>query len=229
MAVKFWWPSAMPDQVVLMQNFSVKIANYVTVLGLTPAQQDAGEALCSGFISAFNAAEQCKATMIAMTRWRDEVFYGEPAGGTAQPAPVFPVVSLNEYTVGTVTEFFRLRDRIVASAGYTQAIGEDLGIVGATIIPPAPDTVTPDLKASTTGNYRVQISGSMQGADALRVEYAPSGGNFAPIAFLTNTPGTFQITPAEPNQPETGTIRAVYIKKNVEYGNYSANYPVTVS
>lgn len=229
MAVKFWWPSAMPDQVVLMQNFSVKIANYATVLGMSPAQIDAAETLCSTFIKAFNVVDQCKATMIAMTKWRDEIFYGEPAGGTAPAAPVFPVVPANANTLGTVTEFFRLRDRIVASTGYTQAIGEDLGIVGATIIPPAPDTVTPDLKATTTGNYRVQISGSMQGADALRVEYAPSGGNFATIAFLTNTPGTFQITPAEPNQPETGTIRAVYIKKNAEYGNYSANYPVTVS
>lgn len=219
----------MPAQLVLVQNFGVKIANYATVLGMTPAQLDAAEALCSNFVSAFNAAEQCKATMIAMTKWRDEVFYGEPAGGAAQAAPVFPVIPANTYTLGTVTEFFRLRDRIVASAGYTQAIGEDLGIVGATIVPPAPETVTPNLKTSSLGNYRVQISGSMQGADALRVEYAPSGGDFAPIAFLTNTPGSFQITPANPNQPESGVIRAVYIKKNEEYGNYSANYPVTVS
>jgi hypothetical protein len=58
---------------------------------------------------------------------------------------------------------------------------------------------------------------------------APNGGDFAPVAFLTNTPGSFQITPANPNQPESGVIRAVYIKKNAEYGNYSANYPVTVS
>jgi len=219
----------MPAQVVLVQNFSVKIANYATVLGMSPAQLDTAEALCSNFVSAFNVVEQCKATMIAMTKWRDEVFNGEPAGGTAQAAPVFPVVPANAYTLGTVTEFFRLRDRIVASAGYTQAIGEDLGIVGATIVPVAPDTVTPNLKTATMANYWVNISGSMQGADALRVEYARNGGDFAPIAFLTNTPGSFQITPAQPNQPESGVIRAVYIKKNSEYGNYSANYPVTVS
>ncbi len=69
----------------------------------------------------------------------------------------------------------------------------------------------------------------MQGFDAMRVEYAPKGGNFAPVAFLTNTPGGFSITPAVANQPETGHIRAIYIKKNAEYGNYSADYPVTLA
>jgi hypothetical protein len=65
--------------------------------------------------------------------------------------------------------------------------------------------------------------------DALRVEYAPKGGNFSTVAFLTTTPGGFQITPGTPGQPEKGHIRAVYIKKNEVYGNYSADYPVTVS
>jgi len=65
--------------------------------------------------------------------------------------------------------------------------------------------------------------------DALRVEYARKGGSFSPVAFLTNTPGGFQITPETPGEPETGHVRAVFIKKNEEYGNYSADYPVTVS
>jgi hypothetical protein len=68
----------------------------------------------------------------------------------------------------------------------------------------------------------------MQGMDALRVEYAPKGGNFAPVAFLTNTPGSFTVIPAVPGEPESGHIRAVFIKKNEEIGSYSADYPVTL-
>ena len=75
----------------------------------------------------------------------------------------------------------------------------------------------------------VNIAGSMQGMDALRVEYQPVGGKFATVAFLTKTPGGFQITPTNPNQPENGFIRAVFIKKNEEYGSFSPNYPVTIS
>ena len=45
----------------------------------------------------------------------------------------------------------------------------------------------------------------------------------------TKTPGGFTITPATPGAAEAGHIRGVFIKKNEEYGNYSADYPVTVS
>jgi hypothetical protein len=89
--------------------------------------------------------------------------------------------------------------------------------------------VTPNLKTATSTGYWVNLSGSMQGMDALRVEYAPKGGAFKTVAFLTNTPGGFQITPLAAGQPETGHIRAVFIKKNAEFGNYSADYPVTLS
>ena len=117
----------------------------------------------------------------------------------------------------------------MASPGYTEAIGEDLGIVG-TEQPNRPSIdYTPELKTTTSTGYQINLSGSMQGMDALRVEYAPKGGNFTTVAFLTNTPGGFQITPATPGQPEKGHVRAVFIKKNEQYGNYSADYPVTVS
>ncbi len=229
MARKFWWPGAMPDQLVLVQNFVKKISNYLAVLGLTPAQGTAAEALCNAFIGAFNAAEQCKQTGVAMTKWRDLVMYGEPVGSDAPKAPVFPVVGAVTYTVGVVTQFFALRDLIVASPGYTETIGEDLGIVGPKSSSATPTTITPELKTVTTTGYWVNLTGSMQGMDAMRVEYAPKGGTFSTVAFLTNTPGGFQITPTNPNLPETGHIRAVYIKKNAEFGNYSADYPVTVS
>ena len=128
-----------------------------------------------------------------------------------------------------MTQFFALRDQIVANSGYTLAIGEDLGIVGAEITPLGPTEVSPVLKPSVSMGNTVNVSASMQGMDAMRVEYQPAGGKFSTVAFLTKTPGGFQITPTNPNQPENGFIRAVFIKKNEEYGSFSPNYPVTVS
>lgn len=229
MARKFWWPSSMPDQLVLMQNFHSKIGNYAATLGLSPDELMAAEGLCDAFIGTFNVAEQCRQTMQAMTQWRDRVFHGTPVGNPAPPAPVFPVVGTVAYTLGVVKQFIALRDRIVASPNYTLAIGEDLGLVGAQITPPPPSSVKPVFKTVSTSGLTVNLVGSMQGMDALRVEYAPNGGSFQPVAFLTNTPGGFQITPQNPNQPENGRIRAVFIKKNAEYGTYSSEYPVTVS
>jgi hypothetical protein len=229
MPKKFWWPGAMPAQLVLIQNFQSKIGQYATILGLSPAQMTAANGLCDAFVGSFNSAEQCKTSMLAVTRWRDEVMYGSPAGQPSPAAPVFPVIGANDYTLGVVTQFFQLRDLIVASPGYNSQIGDDLGIVGTEIAPTPPDLVTPNLKPVTSAGFWVNLTGSMQGMDALRVEYARSGGQFSTVAFLTKTPGGFQITPQNPNQPESGHIRAVFIKKNAEYGNYSADYPVTVS
>ena len=219
----------MPDQLVLIQNFQSKIAGYATVLGLSPAQLTAAQAICDAFVGTFNVTEQCRQTMLAMTQWRDQVFNGSPMGNPAPAAPVFPVVGTVDYQRGIIRQFTELRDLIVALPGYNVTIGEDLGLVGAVITPPAPVNVKPVFKDVRTVGYTVSLTGSMQGMDALRVEYAPNGGSFAPVAFLTNTPGSFQITPANPNQPEAGRIRAVFIRKNAEYGNFSADYPVTVS
>lgn len=229
MARKFWLPGAMPDQLVLIQNFRGKIALYETPLGFTPADITAAQALCDAFVDAYNFTEQCKTTMQSTTKWRDMIMYGEPIGTAAPAGPVFPAAPTKSYTRGVVNQFIQLRDRIVAAPGYTVSIGEDLGIVGAEVLPRPEQDVTPNLKTATSTGYWVNLSGSMQGMDALRVEYAPKGGTFKTVAFLTNTPGGFQIAPLAAGQPETGHIRAVFIKKNAEFGNYSADYPVTLS
>lgn len=229
MARKFWWPTSLADQLVLMQNFQTKIGGYGPALGLTVPQTTAAKDLCGAFITAFTFAEQSKQTMQAVTQWRDIVFSGTPEGDPAPLPPVFAVGSITPLTRGVVTQFFEFRDLVVALPNYTEAIGEDLGIVGAEKSSLIESDVAPDLKTSVSTGYWINISGSMQGMDAMRVEYARNGGQFAPVAFFTNTPGGFQITPNTPNQPEAGHVRAVFIKKNVEYGNYSPDYPVTVS
>ena len=229
MAKKFWWQTSKPAQVVTMTNFKKKISNYETILPLTAAQVAAAEALCDAFIGAFSSTEAAKQSMLSMTQWREEVFYGKPEGAAAPAAPVFPVVGAVAYTLGVVTQFFALRDLIVASPGYTDAIGEDLGIVSSQSNAPLnPATTQPVFKTVSVNGNTVNVHGSMQGFDAMRVEYAPKNGSFRTVAFLTNTPGGFQVTTTTPNQPETGHIRAVYIKKNAEFGNFSADYPVTV-
>lgn len=229
MARKFYWPSSLAEQLVLMQNFSVKIGGYAAALGLAPAQVTAAEALCEAFIGSVNFTEQCKTTMQAMTQWRDAILYGDPFALPMPQAPVFPVLGSVTYPLAVVKSFMKLRDRIVAASGYTAAIGEDLGIIGAESAKPDVEGLVPELKAETSTGFWVNLSGSMRGMDALKVEYSRNGNDFQTVAFLTNTPGGFQITPTNPAVPEKGFLRAVYIKKNEAVGGYSANYAVTLS
>ncbi len=229
MARRFWWPGVMSAQVSLMSNFRAKINSYATALQMTPEEVAAAIAWCDAFIAAYNIAEQSKATMQAMTQWRDLVFDGGPVGTAATNPPEFPSGDDITYTRGVVKQFIELRDRLLTAKGYTEAIGEDLQLIGPEINKIAPEFVQPELKTKTAAGYVVNLSGSMQGMDGMRVEYAPKGGSFATVAYMTNMPGSFSVTPAVPGDPEVGQVRAVFVKKNADYGNYSANYSVTLS
>lgn len=225
----YWWPGGMAAQLLLIQNFLAKIAGYQATLGLTIPQVAAITAVCEAFIGAFNATQQSKQTMKAMSQWRRTVFYGEPVGDEAPQAPVFPTVGVVTYTRGVIAEFKDFRDMIVALPNYTEQIGEDLGIVGTEINPIGPTEAQPVFKSVTANGYTVNLVGSMQGFDGMRVEYRRKGGDWENAAFLTNTPAGFQVTPAVPGGAEAGHVRAVFIKKNEDYGLWSPDYPVTVS
>lgn len=229
MSKKFWWPTILSEQAMTVQNFQAKIGNYAAALGLSAADIADAPQLCEAIAGSLSYAENCRTTMLAITQWRDLVLNGELEGTNAPAPPAFSSGGSPSYKVGSLKLFFKLRARIVSSPGYTMAIGEDLGIVGVEGTARPASDVTPRLRATVVNGNTVSISGSLQGMDALRVEYSKTGGEFAAVAFLTKTPGGFQINTAAPNTPETGFIRAVFIKKNEEYGNFSPNYPVTVS
>ncbi len=132
--------------------------------------------------------------------------------------------------IGVFDEFREFVDLIKASPGYTPAIGADLMIVGTAVTPPTPGSTAPDLKVTTAPGYTVDLAGSMQSMDAIRVEYKRSGSaGWAIAAFLTKLPGEFNITPNTPGAPETGNIRAIFIEKNADFGTYSPEYRLTLS
>jgi len=229
MARAYWWSAKLSDQALLCQNFVSKIGGYATALGWTTAQVNAAIALVQMIIDAINTANQCRATMQAVTNWRDIVLYGEPKGGSGPAAPVFPVIDGDDFKCGAVDQFFDLRDRIVANAGYTLAMGEDLGLVGPEQQSLIPADTAPELKTVSTSSNYVTITGSMQGMPVMRVEYAAKGQTYSSVAIVTNLPATIQIPMADPDVPQVGTIRSIFIQKNADFGHYSPNYDVTLA
>jgi len=231
MARRNWYPGSLAEQAAMYANVLVKIGSYEATLPLTPAQVARIELICSIFLAVYEYVEQMRATTSSLVEWRDTIFTGEPMGDPAPAAPAFSVVTMPVGAfIGIVSEFKDLRDLIVASPGYRLAIGEDLMIVGAEIEEPSAPTVTPSLTVTTSTGYVVNIAGSLQGSDAIRVEYQRQGQTaWSIVGFGTKMPMNVTITPATPGQPENGQIRAIFIRKNAEYGNFSPNYPITIS
>lgn len=215
----------------MFQNILAKIAGYTAVLPLTAAQVTRIELICEEFIAVYNYVTQARATTESLVEWRDNIFTGSPAGEAAKNPPAYPAyTAVTDSFIGIFTEFRELVDLIKASPGYNKAIGEDLMIVAPETEKALEAEIAPDLKVATESGYKVSVAGSMQGMDAMRIEYQRSGSTAWNIAaFLTKLPGTFVINPATPGQPENGQIRAIFIKKNEEYGIHSPCYPVTIS
>lgn len=228
-----WIPTRKPDQLVMFQNVRNKIESHQTALPLTDDQRDRIVLICDTFIAVYNFATQAKSAMHGVTQWRDNIFYGSPAGTAAPASPAFiPVTMPAGAFIGIFEEFRALVDLIKSSPGYTPAIGEDLMIVaaansngGTNVI----DVLAPDLKVTTATGFKVKVAGSLKDAEAMRLEYRPKNGEWATAAFFTKMPGEFTVTPQTAGQPETGHVRGVFIKKNEPVGVPSADYPVTVS
>jgi hypothetical protein len=123
----------------------------------------------------------------------------------------------------------------MSNNGYTDVMGEALGLIGPEVTPIDPALTQPSLKmtvsgeSSFTGTDSVVISGSMQNNGAMKVMYTPKGGVPREVAFVTSLPATITITKTDASEPEAGSIQAQFYKKNQPVGSPSPNYPVTLT
>jgi hypothetical protein len=213
-----------------MANFRGKIGIYQAALNLSPAQVTAAQTLCEAYIEAYDFAENVDNTGKAVTKWRNDIFRGEPVGGPVPDPPVFAIGTPSPGTLGVVTQFLDLREQLVVNPGFNDAMGEDLGILGPEIDDEPEGEVAPSLKITSELGFKVNISGSMQGNSQIRIEYRKSGTTtWVLVMFLTNLPAEVTVTPSVDGQPETGDIRGTFYRKNQPYGVPSPNYAVTLS
>ena len=168
------------------------------MLPLTAAQVTEIETICTNFIAAADFVETTRATMQSLTQWRDLLTEGEPAGDSLPAASVFA-------NIGAVT-----------------------GTIGIIRGPATEGSNVPDLKLTINPGYAVTVKASLKGNDQLRVEYKRNdAADWVLLDQLTTTPATVTISPQTPGQPESGHVRAVFIKRNVQFGSFSPEYPVS--
>lgn len=234
MSRRSWWPGPLAQQLVVVNNIKEKIGNYEATFGWLPAQVTAVETLCTEIVQAITYADTSKATMQSVTQWRDQVLYGEPMDALASPTPEFAAPADLTFHRGCVDKLSKYRELMTANLNYTEAIGEDLMIIGDEITPVSPN-VEPALKIeksnepSFAGTDSIVITGSMNKMNGVRIMYTVKGGVAREVGFFTSLPATVVITKTNANEPETGTIQAQYYKKNLPYGNPSPNYDVTLT
>ena len=225
-----WMPYRLAEKLTVFETVKAKIGGYAPVLPLSAEQVTRITKICDTFIYVFNIVERSKSTMKSLMSWRDMILSNEMSVESLPERPIFS----NEpppagATAGVYAEFRKLIEIVKAAPGFTDAIGEDLKIMPPPRNGKPSDDIIPILKVTNTGDHSVRIAGSLEGMDAMRVEYTRKGEeNWRTIAFLTSLPEIVSIEPAAKGEPETGSFRCILLKKNKEVGQYSPNIRITI-
>jgi len=225
-----YWPERKADQIVWLYNCMAVWPTLGPALGFTPAQVAAFNLLLTEMVTVMNEVDQCQVAAKAVTDWRNTVIFGPETNKTAPASPTVTTPAAPTINGGFFAQLKRWRGQVISSPDYTTAIGEALGFVGLQKQSLNPGFAEPNFKVATATDYWVNFNGSLRGFDAVKVEYQRKGvANWENIGFLTKTPGGLQITPTAPGTAEIGMVRCVFVSKNQTVGQYSPNYPVTIS
>lgn len=226
-----YYPTSAAEQIIWLENFRNKLPGYATALGLSTGQVSAGVADARWVIYVLGS------WLPAVRAWgkscTDAAAEAQsPDGSILMALPVFTAPTLPTGVVpvntGALDRVFALVQTLKESAGFTEAIGTDLGVLGSQQTGPDLTTIQPEITATVSGNT-VLIGWGWGGNRAyldmceLQVD---RGTGWALLAFDT-TPNYTDTTP-HPATAAKWKYRAIYHVGDAQVGVWSTEASVTV-
>jgi hypothetical protein len=182
--------------VIWLANYQTKLATYGAALGLTPAEITALSTACTNLVTLINAVEAAKTALKNAVEAKDA---GKDTG------------------LGLIRSENK---RMKTNAGYTDAIGEDMGVKGSTEDMDK-EAAKPKLTGDAFPGY-VRLKFTKKGLDGVNI-YArlkgQTGWNF--LARDTNSPYDDNRPLAAPAVPETREYMCIGVISDTEVGQAS--------
>ncbi len=159
-------PNSDSDRTVWLNNFSTKINTYAALVGITAAEVTAIQKDTAMYTYIINMLEVYKQTLNNITSYKNLLKHavGQQHLG-AIPSPPTLAAAPTAVSEGVFDRISKLVKRIKASTSYTDAIGNDLGII-APVQTIDVATMQPELKVSLDAD-RPHIKCSKGYADAI--------------------------------------------------------------
>ena len=178
-------PHSDSDRSVWLNNFTTKINTYATLVGITPAEVTAVQKDTAMYTYIVNMVEVYKQTLNNITSYKNLLRHavGQQHLGAI---PTVPALGTAPATVseGVFDRISRLVKRIKASTSYTEAMGNDLGII-APVQTFDVTTLQPELKITLDGD-RPHIKCAKGYSDAIDLYVdRKDGSGFVLIGRLT--------------------------------------------
>lgn len=231
MSVSQYMPKDEAGQQNWLNNFSAKLPNYAATLGVPAATvtqiiNDAKNLALMG-----QTAENFKQYCVGLTAFKTILKSGNPNGqaiGTLAAAPTLPVfTALQGDIFGRIS---KLVATIKASANYTEAIGEDLGIVASSgsFSKAAENALKPNLKIELIGG-KPNIIWKKGQTGGIKIMADHGTGNFVFLAVDTSPDYLDKTTLPPMGQAQLWRYMARYIKNDEEIGDWSDIVQITVT
>jgi hypothetical protein len=223
-----YFPNDEEGQRRLLLSLKTKLENYETELQLTAADITGAVTRSELFDYLINQAALLEDGKTAFNKAKEIIIDGK----IGEPVPTFPKIELPvppTLTVGIIKQTRKLVRRIKEAEGYTDAIGKDLGIVKPDADGGSAENIVPALANRGVAGFGIETSFLKRGMDGLRLEYRHKGGSWQLATIALSSPVIYNITPQTPGFAEQLEIRAIYMKKNATFGQYSPSYTVVIA
>lgn len=216
-----YFPSRIGDQIVWLQNFITKLPDHAAALSLDPAEVAArvldGENAIYGLQDYRGALATAGPSCYACI---EENLYEEAPmdvswAGFAAPTPIPTAVQKG----AMVRIFDYIGDKIKTSDSYTEMVGEDLGVVGAEMVPPDPATTVPEFDLRPTTSGKAEVVWKKGEFDGVKLEW--DLGAAGPKADIDLRPNYVLNWLPAAGESAVVRVRLLYIYKGEDFGQWS--------
>ena len=235
MSAQRYYPSRSSDQIPWLANFAAKLPGYETPLSLPPAHVDACVASCKFLIYVLETwLTEVRNFGPAATSAVDLLVSGSGPDAVALPTFTAPALPTGVASVppGALNRLFALVQIIKNSTGYTDAIGQDLGIIAPAANTPAGTTqAAPSVKLDLVqgaANQAVKIGFVKNGHTGVWIESQRGTGAMEFLAIDTEVPYLDDRLLLVAGTPEVRKYRLRYWDKGIATGDWSATATITV-
>ena len=225
-----WLPYGVNERAVALRVIANGAVSYGAGLGLSPADIARINAIADEYAFAARIYELNKTNLKALRTWRDDVMSNRRPIKPIAERPMFdnsPMpVGTQRGLIAEIRQYVRL---IKASPGFNGTIDAAMGIRSPNHVKTPLRELKPKLKITAVEGFKVRIACEMEGMTAVQIEFRRKGEEkWEKVAFLTKLPETIYIEPRVMGVPETGLMRAIFIKNNKIVGQYSNMPTVTI-
>lgn len=207
----------------LLQIWLVKIDPWATLYGLNgeTVKQIKTDAVMYAHLRA--AREQMDADGAEFSAYKENMMLGNPLETASDyPTVALPALPGVEGTIkpGIVARNTELYNYFKKHPNRTDESLADLGITDTAPASISPDELKPSLDSKAAPDDKVGHSFSKQGQKAVRVQMRRNGGDWFGSGDPTSSPFVDE-TPSVGGNPEKREYRAIYLKENRPFGQYS--------